>query len=151
MPSRNDWGWQAVLRDFKEFALKGNVLDLAVGIIISAAFTAIVSSLVDDVIMPPIGVILGGIDFSDKYIQLTNWDQTYPSLKAARDAGVAVIAWGNFVNAIIKFLIVAFALFLVIKQFNNPKKLIERQEQAAPPPADVQLLAEIRGLLQARG
>lgn len=143
-----------MLREFKEVALKGNVLDLAVGIIIGAAFTAIVSSLVDDVIMPPLGVIRGGIDFSDTYIQLTHGEQTYPSLKAARDAGVAVIAWGNFVNALIKFLIVAFALFLIIKQFNNPKRLIERQEEASPPPpppAEIQLLSEIRDLLKARG
>lgn len=144
-----------MLKEFKDFALKGNVLDLAVGIIIGAAFTAIVTSLVDDVIMPPLGVILGGVDFSDKYIQLTMRDQTFPSLAAARAAGAAVIAFGAFINAIIKFLIVAFALFLVIKQFNNLKKLIEKQEAVtpteAPIPADVALLTEIRDLLAKRG
>ncbi|WP_349261715.1 large conductance mechanosensitive channel protein MscL [Geminicoccus sp.] len=143
-----------MLQEFKEFALKGNVVDLAVGIIIGAAFTAIVSSLVDDVIMPPLGVLLGGIDFSDKYIQLTNWDQSYPSLAAARDAGTAVIAYGNFINAVIKFLIVAFALFIVIKQVNNIKRLTERkvtEEPKAPEvPADVALLTEIRDLLKGR-
>jgi large conductance mechanosensitive channel len=144
----------SILQEFKEFALKGNVVDLAVGIIIGAAFTAIVSSLVDDVIMPPLGVLLGGIDFSDKYIQLTNWDQSYPSLAAARDAGTAVIAYGNFINAVIKFLIVAFALFIVIKQVNNIKRLTERkvaEEPKAPEiPADVALLTEIRDLLKGR-
>ncbi|HWL67878.1 MAG TPA: large conductance mechanosensitive channel protein MscL [Geminicoccus sp.] len=144
----------SMLQEFKEFALKGNVVDLAVGIIIGAAFTAIVSSLVDDVIMPPLGVLLGGIDFSDKYIQLTNWDQSYPSLAAARDAGTAVIAYGNFINAVIKFLIVAFALFIVIKQVNNIKRLTERkvtEEPKAPEvPADVALLTEIRDLLKGR-
>ncbi len=144
-----------MLKEFKDFALKGNVLDLAVGIIIGAAFTSIVTSLVDDVIMPPLGVILGGVDFSDKYIQLTLRDQTFPSLAAARAAGAAVIAFGSFINAIIKFVIVAFALFMVIKQFNNLKKLIEKQEAvketAAPVPADVALLAEIRDLLARRG
>ncbi|WP_159710839.1 large conductance mechanosensitive channel protein MscL [Geminicoccus flavidas] len=143
-----------MLQEFKEFALKGNVVDLAVGIIIGAAFTAIVSSLVDDVIMPPLGVLMGGIDFSDKYIQLTNWDQSYPSLAAARDAGTAVIAYGNFINAVIKFLIVAFALFIVIKQVNNIKRLTERkvtEEPKAPEvPADVALLTEIRDLLKGR-
>ena len=143
-----------MLKEFKDFALKGNVLDLAVGIIIGAAFTAIVTSLVDDVIMPPLGVILGGVDFSDKYIQLTMRDQTFPSLAAARAAGAAVIAFGSFINAIIKFVIVAFALFMVIKQFNNLKKLIEKQEAvtptAAPVPADVALLTEIRDLLANR-
>ncbi len=143
-----------MLKEFKDFALKGNVLDLAVGIIIGAAFTAIVTSLVDDVIMPPLGVILGGVDFSDKYIQLTMRDQTFPSLAAARAAGAAVIAFGSFINAIIKFVIVAFALFMVIKQFNNLKKLIEKQEAvnetAAPLPADVVLLTEIRDLLAKR-
>ena len=144
----------SMLQEFREFALKGNVVDLAVGIIIGAAFTAIVSSLVDDVIMPPLGVILGGIDFSDKYIQLTNRDQIYPSLAAARDAGAAVIAYGNFVNAVIKFLIVAFALFIVIKQMNNLKRLTERKVEDEPQPvevpADIALLTEIRDLLKTR-
>ncbi|WP_349262494.1 large conductance mechanosensitive channel protein MscL [Geminicoccus sp.] len=143
-----------MLQEFKEFALKGNVVDLAVGIIIGAAFTTIVTSLVDDIIMPPIGVLLGGIDFSEKYIQLTNWDQSYPSLRAARDAGTAVIGYGNFINAVIKFVIVAFALFIVIKQMNNLKRLTERKVEDAPKPAevpaDIALLSEIRDLLKGR-
>ncbi len=142
-----------MLREFKEFALKGNVLDLAVGVIIGAAFTAIVNSLVEDVIMPPIGVLLGGVDFSDWYLQLTDRDQTYPSLQAARAAGVAAIAFGSFLNAVVKFLIVAFAVFLLVKQVNNLRRLIDRQDAGAPPPPpteEVVLLGEIRDLLRAR-
>lgn len=140
-----------MLKEFKEFALKGNVLDLAVGIIIGAAFTAIVTSLVDDVIMPPIGVLLGGVDFSDYYLQLTNRDHSYPSLQAARGAGAAVIAFGSFVNAVIKFVIVAFAVFLLVRQVNNLRRLVERGEAAAPPPppaAELVVLEEIRDLLK---
>lgn len=145
-----------MLKEFKEFALKGNVLDMAVGIIIGAAFTAIVTSLVEDVIMPPIGVILGGIDFSDYFLQLTKRDTLYGTVQAARDNGAAVLAFGSFVNAIIKFLIVAFAVFLLVKQFNNLRRMLEREEaqkSAAPaaPPADIVLLTEIRDLLKARG
>lgn len=141
-----------MLSEFREFALKGNVVDLAVGIIIGAAFTTIVTSLVDDVLMPPLGVLLGGIDFSDKYVQLTGRDQIYPSLAAARNAGAAVIAYGNFVNAVIKFVIVAFALFLIVKQMNNLKRLTERKAEAkaAEVPADVALLSEIRDILKDR-
>lgn len=145
-----------MLKEFKEFALKGNVLDMAVGIIIGAAFTAIVTSLVEDVIMPPIGVILGGIDFSDYFVQLTKRDTLYGTVQAARDNGAAVLAFGSFVNAVIKFLIVAFAVFMLIKQFNNLRRMLEKQEAQKPaapaaPPADVVLLTEIRDLLKARG
>ena len=142
-----------MLKEFKEFALKGNVLDLAVGIIIGAAFTAIVTSLVDDVIMPPIGVLLGGVDFSDYYLQLTDRDRDYPSLQAARGAGAAVIAFGSFVNAVIKFVIVAFAVFLLVRQVNNLRRLVERGEAAAPPPPpapELAVLEEIRDLLRSR-
>ena len=120
-----------MLKEFKEFALKGNVLDLAVGIIIGAAFTAIVNSLVEDLIMPPVGVLLGGVDFSDWYLQLTNRDQTYPSLQAARAAGAAVIAFGSFLNAVIKFVIVAFAVFLLVKQVVKPAMLAMLAQKAA--------------------
>lgn len=145
-----------MLQEFKEFALKGNVLDMAVGIIIGAAFTAIVTSLVEDVIMPPIGVILGGIDFSDYFLQLTKRDTLYPTVQAARDNGAAVLAFGSFLNAVIKFLIVAFAVFLLVKQFNNLRRMLEKQEAQKPvapaaPPADIVLLTEIRDLLKARG
>ena len=144
-----------MLQEFKEFALRGNVVDLAVGIIIGAAFTAIVTSLVDDVLMPPLGVLMGGLDFSNYFLPLTLSEQSYPSVPAARNAGVPVIAYGNFVNAVIKFVIVAFALFLVIKQMNNLKRLMERQQAAAPEtapvtPPEVVLLGEIRDLLKAQ-
>jgi large conductance mechanosensitive channel len=145
-----------MLKEFREFALKGNVVDLAVGIIIGAAFTAIVSSLVDDILMPPLGVILGGLDFSEYYLPLTLSDQIYPSRRAARDAGVPVIAYGSFINAVIKFLIIAFALFIIVKQMNRLRKMLDHEtaEAAAapaPPPADVVLLAEIRDLLKQPG
>ncbi|MEZ5845242.1 MAG: large conductance mechanosensitive channel protein MscL [Geminicoccaceae bacterium] len=141
-----------MLQEFKEFALKGNVLDMAVGIIIGAAFTTIVTSLVDDVLMPPIGMILGGIDFSNYYINLSG--QEISSLAAARDAGQPVIAYGNFINAMIKFLIVAFALFLIVKNINNLKKMMEKDEEKAadeaPPPRNEVLLEEIRDAIRSR-
>ena len=144
-----------MLREFREFAMRGNVVDMAVGIVIGAAFTAIVKSLVNDVLMPPIGVLLGGMDFSDIYIQLTMRDQVFPSLAAAKEAGAAVIAIGSFINALVNFLIVAFALFVVVRQINRLRRMMERpQEEAAaeapPPPADIRLLTEIRDLLKAR-
>ncbi len=141
-----------MLKEFREFALKGNAVDLAVGIIIGAAFTAIVTSLVDDILMPPIGVLMGGIDFSDRFLPLTLSNQTYPSLKAARDAGVPVIAYGSFINAVIKFVIVAWVLFLVVRQMNRLRRLVDGQATQKVPeiPADVALLAEIRDLLKAR-
>ena len=143
-----------MLNEFKEFALKGNVLDMAVGIIIGAAFTTIVSSLVDDVLMPPIGVLLGGIDFGEHFIQLTMRDQTFLSVQSARDAGAAVIAYGNFLNAVIKFVIVAFALFILIKNINRVKQLMERQQakeaEAAPAPRQEILLEEIRDAIKSR-
>ena len=138
-----------MLQEFRKFALRGNALDLAVGIIIGAAFTAIVQSLVDDVLMPPLGVVLGGIDFSDYYIQLTLRDRSFPALQAARDAGAAVIAYGNFLNQIVKFVIVAFALFLVIRQVNQLAALVDRgAPEGPPPPRDVILLTEIRDILR---
>jgi len=144
-----------MLKEFKAFALRGSVVDMAVGIIIGAAFTAIVGSLVDDILMPPLGVVLGGIDFSEYYLQLTQRDQDFASLKAAREAGAAVIAWGSFVNAVIKFVIVAFILFLVVRNLNRTKRSMEAEAGAdpaeAPPlPRQEVLLAEIRDLLKER-
>ena len=115
-----------MLKEFKEFALKGSVLDLAVGFIIGAAFVAVVNSFVKDIIMPPIGMALGGVDFSSLFISLDG--QTYPSLAAATAAGAPTINYGVFINTIINFLIVAFVLFLIIKQVNRMKK--------APAPAE---------------
>jgi large conductance mechanosensitive channel len=117
-----------MLKEFKEFAMKGNVVDLAVGVVIGAAFGTIVSSLVKDIIMPPIGKLLGGVDFTNLFVTLG--DGTYPTLKAAQDAGAATLNYGLFINAVINFLIIAFALFLVVKAMNRMK----RQEATAPPP-----------------
>jgi large conductance mechanosensitive channel len=140
----------AMLKEFKEFALKGNVLDLAIGIIIGAAFGAIVSSLVDDIIMPPIGLILGGVDFSQLFVVLKG-DGTYNTIAQAKEAGAVTWNLGLFINAIIKFLIVAFAVFLLVKAIN---KLTRKQEAKAPdapkPAEDVVLLREIRDLLAKR-
>ena len=137
-------------QEFKEFAMRGNVVDLAVGLVIGAAFGAIVNSLVNDIIMPPIGLVMGNVDFSDLFINLSG--QEYTSLAAARDAGAPVIAYGAFINVVINFVIVAFAIFLVIKGMNR----LRRKQEAAPeetpvPPRQETLLEEIRDILKARG
>ena len=137
--------WQ----EFKQFIARGNVIDLAVGIIIGAAFTAIVNSLVNDVIMPPIGKITGGVDFSNLFLVLGSGD--YPSLEAAKAAGAATINYGVFINTVINFFIIAFVIFILVKQVNR----VRRQEAAAPsaPPAPTRselLLEEIRDLLRQR-
>jgi large conductance mechanosensitive channel len=134
-------------REFREFAVKGNVVDLAVGIIIGAAFGKIVSSLVDDVIMPPIGLLLGKVDFSDLFLDLSGGD--FASLAVAKTAGAPVIAYGSFINTVINFLIVAFAVFLLVKQVNRLKRLADADDPAAaPPPRQEVLLEEIRDLLK---
>ena len=109
-----------MLKEFKAFILRGNVLDLAVAVIIGAAFGAIVSSLVNDVIMPPVGLLLSGVDFKDLFIALNG--QSYPTLAAAKAAAAPVIAYGVFLNAIINFLIIAFVIFLVIKAATKVQK-----------------------------
>ena len=116
-----------MFKEFKEFAMRGNVLDLAVGIIIGAAFGTIVTSLVNDVIMPPIGMALGQVDFSSLFVALDG--QSYASLAKAKEAGAPVIAYGQFVNTIINFLLVAFAVFLLVKQVNR----LNRPAPAATP------------------
>ena len=142
-----------MLKEFKEFAMKGNVVDMAVGIIIGAAFGTIVASFVGDVLMPVIGLFLGGVDFSNQYLVLKEGATAgpFPSLAAAKEAGAVTLAYGVLVNAVVNFLIVAFALFMVIKGMNAMKK----QEAAAPaaPPAPTKeetLLTEIRDLLARR-
>ena len=117
-----------MLKEFKAFIMKGNVLDLAVAVIIGAAFGAIVTSLVNDVIMPPIGMLTSGVNFGDLFITLDG--KTYPSLAEAQKAGAAVIAYGKFLNAILNFLIVAFVIFIIVKQANRLKKPVE--EPVAP-------------------
>jgi large conductance mechanosensitive channel len=115
-----------MLKEFKEFALRGNVLDMAVGIIIGAAFGKIVSSFVKDVVMPPIGKLLGGVDFSNLFVNLGDGD--YATLAEAQEAGAATINYGVFFNAVLDFLIVAFVIFMVIRSFNKLKK-----KEEAPP------------------
>ena len=118
-----------MLKEFKEFAMKGNMLDMAVGIVIGAAFGAIISSLVDDVIMPPIGLLLGGVDFSDLFITLKDGATAgpYMTIAGAQEAGAVVISYGLFINSVISFLIVAFAVFLLIKSINK----LQQEEEAA--------------------
>ena len=140
-----------MLKEFRDFAMRGNVIDLAVGVIIGAAFGAIVSSLVADIIMPPIGVLLGGVDFSDFFINLSG--QHFDTLADAKKASAATINYGVFINQVIKFIIIAFALFLVIKQMNMLMRRAKGAEKpAAPPepPPQERLLAEIRDLLKER-
>ncbi|HET6553687.1 MAG TPA: large-conductance mechanosensitive channel protein MscL [Dyella sp.] len=135
----------SMLKEFKEFAMRGNVIDLAVGVVIGGAFGKIVTSLVDQIIMPPIGLITGGIDFSQMKWVLKPADNSDPAHKIAEVA----IGYGNFINTLIQFIIIAFAIFMVVKAIN---RLTRREEAApAPPPADVVLLTEIRDLLKTQG
>jgi len=120
-----------MFKEFKEFALKGNVLDMAVGIIIGAAFGTVVKSLVDDVVMPPIGLLLGKVDFSSLFINLSG--QEFTSLAEAKKAGAAVIGYGAFLNNVLSFLIVALAVFLLVKAMN---RLRRQQAEAAPETKD---------------
>jgi len=142
-----------MFKEFRDFALKGNVIDLAIGVIIGAAFGAIVSSIVDDIFMPVIGLILSGIDFSNLFIVLNNPDNVaVPSVAAAKAAGIATLNYGLFINAVVKFTIIAFVLFLVVKGINR----LRRQEAAAPaappaPTAEEKLLMEIRDAIKAKG
>jgi large conductance mechanosensitive channel len=135
------------MQEFKEFAMRGNVVDLAVGVVIGGAFGKIVSSLVQDVIMPPLGAIMGGVDFKQLYVNLSS--QGFETLAEAEKAGVPLIKYGVFIQSIVDFAIIAFAIFMVVKGINK----LQRQEEtapAAPPPTpeDVVLLREIRDALK---
>jgi large conductance mechanosensitive channel len=135
-----------MLNEFKEFAIKGNVLDLAVGVIIGAAFGKIVTSLVDDIIMPPISLVTGKVDFASKFLDLSGTNPA--SLDAAKKAGAATLNYGNFINNVVQFLIIAFVVFMIVKGVNR----FRRQEAVEPsaPPAPTReeaLLTEIRDLL----
>jgi large conductance mechanosensitive channel len=121
-----------MLKEFREFIARGNVIDLAVGVIIGAAFGRIVTSLVEGVIMPPIGLLLGGVDFSDLFIVLDR-TQSPQSLAAAQEAGIPVIAYGRFINDVISFLIVALAVFVLVKQVNRIKSSFDKPGAAAAP------------------
>ena len=137
-----------MMQEFKEFAVKGNVIDLAVGVIIGGAFGKIVTSMVEDLIMPMVGAIVGNLDFSNLYIALGKVpDGTAPTLAALKEAGVPTLAYGNFITVAINFTILAFIIFMMIKQVNR----LKREVPTAPPPAtpeDVVLLREIRDSLR---
>ncbi|MHA3976324.1 large conductance mechanosensitive channel protein MscL [Halovulum sp. GXIMD14794] len=138
-----------MLKEFKDFIARGNVMDMAVGIIVGAAFTAIVTSMVNDLIQPIIGLILGGVDFSNYFITLDGGE--YSTLAAAEEAGAATFNYGKFITALINFLIIAFVVFLLVKGVNRVKEATAREEESeelAPAgPTSEQLLAEIRDLL----
>ena len=141
-----------MVEEFKKFALKGNMLDMAVGIIIGAAFGTIIQSLVKDVIMPPVGLMMGGVDFAELHVLLQAGEPAGPylSLAAAEEAGAVTLNYGLFINAIISFLIVAFAVFMLVRQFNKLKEQEEAKPKPAPAPAKEEvLLTEIRDLLKA--
>jgi large conductance mechanosensitive channel len=143
-----------MLKEFKNFIAKGNVMDMAVGIIIGAAFTAIVTSLVNDLINPIIGLIVGGLDFTNMYAVLSGDVAAGASLDAAREAGAAVFAYGSFVTAIINFLIIAFVVFMLVRYVNKVKDAAIKKEEAAPAapagPSEIDLLTEIRDSLAAK-
>jgi len=137
-----------VIQEFKSFAVKGNVVDMAVGIIIGAAFGKIITSLVNDVIMPPIGLLMGNVDFSNLFVNL-DMSKTFASVTEAEAAGAPIIKYGIFINTVLDFVIVAFVIFLVIRGINR----FRRKQEAAPPPPpppEVLLLTEIRDLLRAQ-
>lgn len=144
--------------EFKAFILRGNVIDLAVGVVVGASFSNIVKSLVDDIIMPPIGLILGGVDFSNIFVTLKAGaagvpDGGYPTLAAAKAAGAVTMNVGLFINSVLSFLIVASAIFVVVKMVNKLQSAaIKKQETAKPaaPPEDIVLLREIRDALTKR-
>ena len=136
-----------LIQEFKEFSVKGNAIDLAVGVVLGTAFGRIVSSLVDDVIMPPIGLLLGGVDFTNLFVNLG--EGSYATLEAAKEAGAPTLNYGSFLQAVVDFLLVAFAIFLLIRGIN---RLRREEEPAAPaaPPEEVVLLREIRDALKAQ-
>ncbi|KFE36102.1 large conductance mechanosensitive channel protein MscL [Thioclava atlantica] len=139
-----------MIQEFKDFIAKGNVMDMAVGIIIGAAFTAIVTSLVSDLINPIIGVVTGGIDFSNLFVNLG--EGQFDSLAAAREAGAPIFAYGAFITAVINFLIIAFVVFMLVKMVNRVKAAAERPDDVAPEvptgPSELDVLLEIRDALK---
>ncbi len=142
-----------MLKEFKEFAVRGNVVDMAVGIVIGASFGAIVSSFVKDMLMPPIGLLLGKVDFSNLFIVLKEGTTAapYASLAEAQASGAVTLNYGLFINTVINFIIIAFAVFLLIRGLNKMKRQSEAQPAAPPPPSKQELLLEeIRDLLKAR-
>jgi len=138
-----------MFEEFKKFAMRGNVLDLAVGVIIGASFTGIVTSLVNDVIMPPVGLALGGVDFSNFFVVLKG-DHAVDTLAAAKAAKDVTLNYGLFVNAVINFIIIAFILFLMIRQMNKLVAPPPAPDAVPPPSEEILLLREIRDSLKAR-
>mgnify|MGYP001553745347 CR=1 FL=1 len=137
-----------MLKEFRDFIAKGNVMDMAVGIIIGAAFTAIVTSLVTDLINPIIGLFMGGLDFTNNYAVLGGEVPAGASLEAAREAGASVFAYGSFIMAIINFLIIAFVVFMLVRYVNKVKDAaVEKEEEAPAGPSEIDLLTEIRDSL----
>jgi large conductance mechanosensitive channel len=142
-----------MLKEFRDFLMRGNILDLAVAVVIGGAFGTIVKSFVADIIMPPIGLLLGGVDFTNLFIDLSGVG--YATLAAAQEAGAATINYGLFLNTVVNFIIVAFAIFMVLKGVKNVEERRKKQEEAAPatppePSAEEKLLAEIRDLLKTK-
>jgi len=135
-----------MLKEFREFAMRGNVIDMAVGLIIGAAFGTIVASLVADIIMPPLSMVTGKVDFTNWFVTLSGG--SFPTLKAAKDAGAVTVNYGLFINTILNFVIVAFAIFMIIKQVNRLKRTTP--PPPGPPPRQEVLLEEIRDLLARR-
>lgn len=143
-----------MLQEFRDFALKGNMLDMAVGIVIGVAFAAVITSLVNDLLMPPLGLALGGVDFVDLFVILREGSPAgpYATLAQAEEAGAVTLNWGRFVNGLMIFLLVALALFFVIRGFNRLRRQQEEKADVpSEPPAQETLLREIRDLLQAPG
>jgi len=139
-----------MLDEFKSFAMRGNVVDMAVGIVIGGAFGKIISSFVSDVLMPPIGLLMGNVDFSQLFINLG--DTTYETLALAQEAGAPTINYGVFINTVLDFVIIAFAIFMVIRGMNKMKKKEEEKPaEPAKPSEEVQLLTDIRDALKNRG
>ena len=139
-----------MFKEFKDFAMRGNVMDMAVGIVIGGAFGKIVSSFVKDVIMPPIGMLMGGVDFTNLFIDLS--DGGYKTLAEAQEAGAPTINYGTFMGTVLDFLIIAFAIFMVVRMVNKWKTQEEEAPKPPPePPAEEKLLSEIRDLLKQRG
>ena len=141
-----------MIREFRDFIAKGNVMDMAVGIIIGAAFTAIVTSLVDDLIQPILGLVTGGVDFSNKYVVLNGDIAPGMPLAAARDSGAAIWAYGSFFTAVLNFLIIAFVVFLLVKMVNRVKDAAVAKEEPVPGapagPTELEVLLEIRDSLK---
>ena len=145
-----------MMQDFKAFVMRGNIIDLAIAVVIGAAFGGVVKSLVDDIVMPPIGLALGKVDFTNLYILLADGLKTpppYASLAEAKAAGAVTLNYGVFINAIIRFLIIAWAVFWMVKAMNRLMAMRRQEEATAPPPPppeEVKLLTEIRDLLKAK-